>query len=167
MTCTRTRLGVIAEVLAAASVIASLAMVAAELSENAKATRAAAASEVLISLSEWYTDVSVQGRGGSLFAEGMRDPGALGRHEQVDFVFMLHGGMLLYQNAFVLGQEGALDNTLRAVTTETLSAIVHEAGFQFYWGQRRMVFVPGFRDYVDGLMTSEKSAISDLYEDPR
>lgn len=167
MSRTRFPVGLVAEVLAALSVVVSLVMVAAELSENAKATRAAAASEVLISLSSWYTEISVEGRGGSLFAQGMRDPSSLSREQQVDFVFMLHGGMLLYQNAFVLGQEGALDNTLRAVTTETLSAVVHEPGFQFYWRQRRMVYVPEFRDYVESLRSGEKSAMSEIYEDPR
>jgi hypothetical protein len=60
-----------------------------------------------------------RGPGGFRFAEGMRDPASLSRQQPVDFVFMLHGGVLRYHNAFVLGQEGALDHTLRVVTTAT------------------------------------------------
>jgi len=48
--------------------------------------------------------------------------------------------MILFQNAFVLGQEGTLDQTLETVTLGTLSAVVDQPGFKFYWEQRKTVF---------------------------
>ena len=100
------------EIVAMISVLASLAIVILELSANERATRSATASDVALSLSDWYTNVGLAQVAGTLFRRAMKDPTTLSEDEQADFISLLHGGMLLYQNAFVLGQEGTLDNSL-------------------------------------------------------
>lgn len=54
----------------------------------------------------------------------MIDPESLTENNRANFIYLLHGGMLPYQNAFVLGQEGTLDSSLQIVTLGTLSAII-------------------------------------------
>ena len=66
----------------------------------------------------------------------MIDPQSLTEEDRANFLYLLHGGMLLYQNAFLLGQEGSLDSSLQTVTLGTLSAIVDQPGFGLYWSQR-------------------------------
>ncbi|MDG1206917.1 MAG: hypothetical protein P8N51_16230 [Pseudomonadales bacterium] len=152
------------EIVAMISVLASLAIVILELSANEKATRSATASDVALSLSDWYTNVGLARVGGTLFRRAMKDPTTLSEDEQADFIFLLHGGILLYQNAFVLGQEGTLDNSLQTVTLGTLSAIVNQPGFQFYWGQRKTAFTNAFQNYVEQLEAKDESALSEVYD---
>jgi hypothetical protein len=63
-----------------------------------------------------------------------------------------------------LGQEGTLDNSLQTVTLGTLSAIVNQAGFQFYWGQRKTAFTNAFQNYVEQLEAKDESALSEVYD---
>ena len=72
--------------------------------------------------------------------------------------------MILYQNAFVLGQEGTLDKTLETVTLGTLSAVVDQPGFKFYWAQRRTVFTSSFRKYVEQLEAPDDSKLMEIYK---
>jgi hypothetical protein len=152
------------EIVATLSVLASLITVILELSANEKATRSATASDVALSLSSWYTEVGLQGAGGKLFRKGMRAPESLTEESRADFVYLLHGGMLLYQNAFVLGQEGTLDSSLQSVTLGTLSAITKQPGFQLYWKQRQSVFTSSFRNYVREIESQGDSNLTELYD---
>jgi len=156
-------LKVIIEVAAILSLLASLVIVIAELSANERATRSATASDVALSLSSWYTEVGLSGSGGEVFRNGMIDPESLTENNRADFIYLLHGGMLLYQNAFVLGQEGTLDSSLQTVTLGTVSAIIDQLGFKLYWGQRELVFTRSFRDYIERLESLDGSSLTGLY----
>ena len=156
----------IVETVATLSLLATLIIVIMELSANEKAIRSATASDVAVSLSAYYTEVGLEGGAGEIFRKGMRDPGSLSEENLADFIFLLHGGMLLYQNAFVLGQEGTLDSSLQAVTLGTLSAIIQQPGFRLYWTQRQTVFTSSFREYVENLDSEDQPAsnLSNMYE---
>jgi hypothetical protein len=153
----------VVELVVTLSILASLVVVILELSANEKAIRSAAASEVALSLSSWYTDVGLEGVGGAVFRKGMRDPESLTEEKLADFIYLLHGAMLLYQNAFVLGQEGTFDTSLQTLTLSTLSAVVDQPGFQMYWKQRQSVFVSSFRDYIEELESPDDSNLTELY----
>ncbi len=154
----------VVEVVATLSLLASLVIVIMELSANEKAIRSATASDVALSLSSWYTDVGLEEVGGAIFRKGMRDPESLTEDNLADFIYLVHGAMLLYQNAFVLGQEGTLDSSLQAVTLGTVSAIIDQPGFRLYWRQRESVFTSSFRDYVNELESQDDSKLGELYD---
>ena len=154
----------VVEIVVTLSILISLVIVIIELSATQKAIRTAAASEVALSLSAWYTDVGLEGVGGSVFRKGMRDPESLTEEKLADFVYLMHGAMLLYQNAFVLGQESTSDNSLNTLTVSTLSVVSDQPGFRMYWRQRKSVFVRSFRDYVEELEIQNDSKLSELYD---
>jgi hypothetical protein len=154
----------VVEVVAMLSLLASLVIVIMELSANEKAIRSATASDVALSLSSWYSNMGLERVGGAIFRKGMMDPESLTEEDLADFLYLLHGGMLLYQNAFVLGQEGTLDSSLQVVTLGTISAVIDQPGFQLYWEQRRLVFTSSFRDYVEQLERPDDSKLNELYE---
>ena len=155
---------IIVEAVATLSILASLVIVIMELSANEKAVRSATASDVALSLSSWYSNVGLERVGGSIFRKGMMDPESLAEDDFADFIYLLHGAMLLYQNAFVLGQEGTLDSSLQVVIVGTISAVVDQPGFQIYWEQRRLVFTRSFRDYIEQLELPDGSKLNRLYE---
>ena len=154
----------VVEVVATLSLLASLVIVIMELSANEKAIRSATASDVALSLSSWYSNLGLERVGGAIFRRGMIDPESLTEEDLADFLYLLHGGMLLYQNAFVLGQEGTLDSSLQIVTLGTVSAVIDQPGFQLYWEQRQSVFTSSFRDYVEQLELPDDSKLPDIYK---
>ncbi len=154
----------VVEVVATLSLFASLVIVIMELSANEKAIRSATASDVALSLSSWYSNVGLERVGGAIFRIGMIDPESLAEEDLANFLYLLHGGMLLYQNAFVLGQEGTLDSSLQAVTLGTLSAIIDQPGFKLYWEQRQSVFTSSFQDYIEQLELPDDSKLTKIYE---
>ena len=129
-----------------------------------RAIRSATASDVALSLRSWYTDLGLEAVGGSVFRKGMIDPTSLTEEEMADFLYLFHGGMLLYQNAFVLGQERTLDNSLQTVTLGTLSAVIDQPGFRLYWEQRQSAFTSSFQEYVESLESPEDSNLTDIYK---
>jgi len=154
----------VVEVVAMLSLLASLVIVIMELSANEKAIRSATASDVALSLSSWYSNMGLERVGGAIFRKGMMDPESLTEEDLADSIYLMHGAMLLYQNAFVLGEEGTLDSSLQAVTLGTISAIIDQPGFKLYWRQRKSVFTSSFRAYVEGLESQDGSNLSELYD---
>jgi hypothetical protein len=154
----------VVEAAATLSLLVSLVILIMELSANERAIRSATASDVALSLSSYYTDLGLEAVGGSVFRKGMMDPDSLTEEEMADFLYLIHGGMLLYQNAFVLGQEGTLDNSLQAVTLGTLSAVINQPGFRLYWEQRQSAFTFSFREYIKSLESPDDSKLSDIYK---
>ncbi|MFT4797371.1 MAG: hypothetical protein ACJAYE_000011 [Candidatus Azotimanducaceae bacterium] len=154
----------VVEIVATFSLLATLVIVVMELSTNEKATRSATTSEVALSLSAWYSDIGLERVGGAVFRKGTVEPESISDEDLADFLYLLHGGMLLYQNAFILGQEGTLDSSLQVVTLGTLSALINQPGFQFYWAQRQSTFTRSFRDYVDNLESQNGSKTGGMYD---
>ena len=67
---------------------------------------------------------------------------------------MSHGLFLEYQAAFYLSREGTLDLSLQESLVNTIAGVREMPGFLTYWGQRRGLFEPGFRAYVDEMLES-------------
>lgn len=84
----------------------------------------------------------------------MTDPDSLSRHELTQFIYMEHGLFLEYQAAYYLSQEGTLDFRLQASLVNTIAGVREMPGFLKYWEQRRDLFEPGFRAFVDNLITA-------------
>jgi hypothetical protein len=86
--------------------------------------------------------------------DGFTNPESLSREETAQFVYIMHGLFLQYQAAYYLSQEGTLDEELRESVTNTILGLRDLPGLLFYWGQRRDLFKPSFREHVDSLLSS-------------
>ena len=84
----------------------------------------------------------------------MTNPESLSREELFQFIVQLHGLMLEYQAAYYLSQEGTLDVELQESLTNTILGVRDQPGFALYWGQRKDLFKPSYRDYIQELVTS-------------
>ncbi|NIU94559.1 hypothetical protein GWN15_15610, partial [candidate division KSB1 bacterium] len=89
-----------------------------------------------------------------VFFDGMTKPDSLTRQELAQYIFMSHGLFLEYQAAFYLSGEGTLDFRLQQSLINTIAGVREMPGFLMYWGQRRDLFEPGFRAFVDELIES-------------
>ena len=64
-----------------------------------------------------------------------------------------------------LSQEGTLDFELQETLVNAVAGVREMPGFLMYWGQRRELFEPGFRAFVDNLIANGKtdSKMEQLY----
>ena len=142
----------IAEVVGAVAVVVSLIYVGIQVNDSAQAVRSATANETSASISSWYAQIGSSPQATQIFLDGITNPTVLSREETAQYIYLLHGLMLQYQTAYYLAQEQTLDTELQESVTNTLSGVREMAGFHMYWGQRRDLFQPSFRTWVDELV---------------
>ena len=144
----------VAEIIGAAAIIVSLIYVGIQVNDSTRAVRSATANEVSSTMSAWYVTVGSSQQATQVFFDGMTDPDSLSRQEFTQYIYMSHGLFLEYQAAYYLSQEGTLDLRLQQSLVNTIAGVREMPGFLEYWGQRRDLFEPGFRAFVDELIES-------------
>ena len=144
----------IAEIIGAVAIIVSLVYVGIQVNDSTRAVRSATASETTAAMSAWYINVGASEQASQIFYEGMTNPEALTQQETTQYIYMSHGLFLEYQAAYYLSQEGTLDFKLQESLVNTIAGVREMPGFRMYWRQRRDLFEPGFRTFVDDLIES-------------
>ena len=144
----------IAEIISAIAIFISLIYVGIQVNDSTRAVRSATANELAASLSALYAEVGIDPKASQVLLDGFVNPKLLSREEKTQFVYMVHGLFLQYQAAYYLSQEGTLDEELRESVTNTILGLRDLPGLLFYWGQRRDLFKPSFREHVDSLLSS-------------
>ena len=112
---------------------------------------------------DWYTRTGNNEQSSGLFLNAMADPEALSPEQWFQFVMHTHGLMLAYQNSFYLVGEGTLDPEVQRSMTEAMLAVKAQPGFVRYWEQRRDIFFPEFRLYVDSIFASDREHSEGVY----
>jgi hypothetical protein len=156
----------IAEVIGAVAIVVSLIYVGIQVNDNARATRSATANATTAAMSQWYINVGSNAEATRIILDGMTNPETLTREETAQFVYIFHGLFLEYQAAFYVAEQGALDVELRDLLVNTLAGVREQPGFQKYWSQRRDIFKPSFRAFVDELIAKGRTNenLEQLYE---
>ena len=111
----------------------------------------------LVQLFEWYIGVGGNPGTSRIFLDGMTNPETLSREETVQFIFICHGLFLQYQAAYYVAEQGTLDFEMRDFLVNTLAGVREQPGFLKYWSQRREIFKPSFRAFVDDLIAQGKT----------
>jgi hypothetical protein len=96
----------------------------------------------------------------------MTNPETLSREETAQFVYLFHGLFLEDQAAHYVAEQGTLDVEMRDFLVNTLAGVREQPGFLKYWSQRREIFNPSFRAFVDDLIaqgTTNKN-LEQLYQ---
>lgn len=144
----------VAEIVGAVAIVLSLLYVGIQVNDSTLAVRSATANETSSAMSSWYVSVGSSEQATQVFFDGMTDPDSLTRQEFTQFIYMSHGLFLEYQAAFYLSREGTLDLSLQESLVNTIAGVREMPGFLTYWGQRRGLFEPGFRAFVDEMIES-------------
>ncbi len=153
----------IAEIIGAFAVVLSLIYVGVQVNDNAGAVRSAAANDANVATQNWYMQIGADQQTSALFYEALTSEVALSNQEEFQFLMMMHGAMLAFQNSYLLAEEGTIDFELREAATTAISGVKELPGFRRYWRQRKSYLHTGFVDYVDQLLKQEKSATLDIF----
>ena len=142
----------IAEVIGAIAIVISLIYVGIQVNDSTRAVRSATANETSAAMSDWYIQLGTDQQSSNTFLTGMTAPDSLSPNDLFQFVMQTHGLFLQFQSAYYLSQEGTLDIELQESLTNSILGVRDQPGFLLYWDQRRGLFKPDFRDYVQSLI---------------
>jgi len=153
----------LAEIVGAFAVVISLIYVGAQVNDSASAVRAASANDVNVALQNWYLEIGTNQQTSELFYEALTSEEALSNEEEFQFLMILHGAFLAFQNSYLQAEEGTIDTELREAITAALVGIKQLPGMRRYWRQRKSYLHSGFADYVDQLLEQDVEVSVDIY----
>ncbi len=156
----------IAEIIGAFAIVISLIYVGAQVSDSASAVRAASANDVNVALQSWYLEIGTDQQTSELVYKALTSEEALSNEEEFQFLMMLHGAFLAFQNSYLLAEEGTIDSELREAITAAIVGIKQLPGMRRYWRQRKSYLHSGFADYVDQLLEQDSEVSVDIYRSP-
>ena len=156
----------IAEIIGAFAVVISLIYVGIQVNDNAGSVRSAAANDANVATQSWYLQVGTDQQASELFYEALMSEVALSNQEEFQFLMIMHGAILAFQNSFLLAEEGTIDFELRESATAAISGVKQTPGFRRYWRQRKSYLHSGFADYVDQLLKQKTDVTVDVYRIP-
>ena len=153
----------IAEIVGAFAVVISLIYVGAQVNDSAAAVRAAAANDVNVALQSWYLEIGTNQQTSELFYEALTSEVALSNEKEFQYLMMLHGAFLAFQNSYLQAEEGTIDYELREAITAAIVGIKQLPGMRRYWRQRKSYLHSGFANYVDQLLVQDIDVTVDIY----
>ena len=156
----------ISQVVSAFAVVISLIYVGVQVNESAGATRAASANDANVSLQAWYLEVGSDQQTSELFYKALVSETPLSNAEEFQFLMMLHGAFLAFQNSYLLADAGTLDHEVREAITAAILGVKSLPGMQRYWRQRKSYLHSGFAAYVDELLEQDYEVSVDVYRLP-
>lgn len=157
----------VAEIIGAFAVVISLIYVGVQVNDSASAVRAASANDVNVALQSWYLEIGTDQQTSALFYRALTSEEALANEEEFQYLMMLHGAFLAFQNSYLLAEEGTIDTELREAITAAIVGIKQLPGMRRYWRQRKSYLHSGFAAYVDQLLEQDIEVTVDIYREPQ
>jgi len=153
------------EILGGMGLILSLIFVGIQIRENNRATMSAMASASVDSISTWYVEIGNEDQSSALFYQYLANPSSLSPEQKFQAAMNLHGLFLIFQNTYYLANEGTLEKRILHSLTEAIAGVKAQPGLLLFWKQRKSLFLKGFQEHVDLILTSERSASEGLFSD--
>jgi len=155
-----------AEIIGALAVVTSLVYVGIQVNDSAGAVRSASANNANVALQAFYLQVGADRETSSTMYRGLMSEQALTNEEEYQFLMLLHGAFLGFQNSYMLVEEGTIDEEFLNSLNTTIANIHRLPGLQRYWRQRRSYLHPGFVEWVDRVSVQGTETTMDLYKTP-
>jgi len=156
----------IAEIIGAFAVVISLMYVGIQVNDSAGAVRSASANDANVALQNWYLQIGSDQQTSEVFYEALVSEEALSNQQEFQFLMMLHGAFLAFQNSYLLAEEGTIDAELREAITAAILGVKDTPGMRRYWRQRKSYLHSGFVEYVEQLLKRESEVSVDIYRVP-
>ena len=155
--------GAIGELIGGIAIIVSLIYVGIQVNDSASAVRSASANDANSALQNWYLQVGSDQETSELMYEALTSEEALSNQQEFQFLMMLHGIFLAFQNSYLLAEEGTIDVELLEGLTGVVLGVKDLPGMKRYWRQRKSYLHSGFADYVDQLLKQESYVSVDMF----
>ena len=156
-----------AEIIGAFAVVISLVYVGIQVNDSVGAVRSASANDANVALQAFYLQLGADRETSSIMYRGLKSAQALtNEEEEYQYLMMLHGAFLGFQNSYLLAEEGTIDQELLNSLKTTIANIHRLPGMKRYWRQRRSYLHSGFVEWVDRESVQVTETTMDLYKTP-
>ena len=145
----------VGEIVGAAAVVVTLIYLAIQVKDSAKASRSAAITDATTAMQAFYHELGSNQQACGIWLEGMTNPDAMSKQDQLQFVMLCHSAFVGFQRSFFLVHEGTLDQSLLDSIGTAVVAVKDLPGMDFYWRQRKDFFQKEFIEWVELLMTRD------------
>ena len=152
-------IGTVAEIVSALAVVITLAYLAVQIRDSARASRAAAVTDATTGMQAWYQELGSSAESAKLFLDGMKNPDALSSPDRFQFVMLVHAAFLGFQRSFFLSRAGTLDVSLRDSIGTAVRAVNRMPGMAYYWEHRKAFFQQEFAEWVEELLAREAVSV--------
>lgn len=139
----------IANIVAAAAVIASVVYLAHQVRSGAQALRLAARDSTFNSLMDWNATIIADPELGHLFQRGCRDYHALGETERARMVHVFYSFFKMFERIYLHHRHGAVESEVWLSNREMLLAYASQPGARYYLSHREKIFDAGFWRYLE------------------
>lgn len=153
----------VSEIVGAIAVVATLAYLAVQIRDGARASRSAAVTDATTGMQMWYQELGSNAETATQFLGGMTTPDSLSKHHQFQFVMLVHAVFLGFQRSYFLSRAGTLDVSLRDSIGTAVHAVNQLPGMAFYWQHRKAFFKPEFAAWIEELLDREPLSIAAPY----
>ena len=156
----------LAEIISSIGIIISLVYAAIQFRDNSKAIRSSNASDLVMSITSWYSELANNEQSSKIYYQFFIDPEELRPEERFQCVLNLHALLLNFQNAYYFDNEGSLDSRINMSIANIMKAAKSSKGFEYYWSMREESFAPEFKNYINSFISNENidTNMDKLYE---
>ena len=140
----------IAQIVAAIGVIASLFYLAAQIRQNTRSQRSVVVDSLTSSLIALLGPQSYDPALMRSFVAAVDDWYGASEEDRTRAVATLFTTFKLFENAWFQHRQGTLDSEQWEGWDLHRRVYFHRPGVQTWWSDRRGMFAPGFRDYIEG-----------------
>jgi hypothetical protein len=159
----------VAQLAAAAGVIASLFYLAAQIRQNTRSMRAIVVDSLAHSIVELLGSMAQQPESLRAFAVVVQDWERASDEERLRAVSFLFANFRLFENAWFQRRQGTLDPEQWLGWDVYIRLYFHQPGVRTWWRLRKAAFAPGFCQYLERTVPLEGAvSIAQLiYHDQR
>lgn len=143
-------IGAISETVGALAVVISLIYLARQIRHSTAAERSSAEQEIAGRLTNLFMGAGASELG-YIFHVGMKDFSSLEPAEQSKFIFFSGAWFRTIELAHMQFKKGNLDDKIWEGYENYLRMTLNSDTIQKYWKDRRVMFNPEFRDFVDSI----------------
>jgi hypothetical protein len=158
------QIALIINIIGGIAIIISLIFVGLQLKESSKATRSATAATTASEITSWYSNLGNSEQGSYVFWNFMTNPESLTPEQRFQAIINIHGIMVTWQNSYYLLKEGTLDKRVHESLLEIVNGVKNNPGFHIFWQERKLIFLPEFQEYVEGIIASDKLNSVGVYQ---
>jgi hypothetical protein len=156
----------VAEVIGAFAVVISLIYVGIQVNDSTRAVRSAAANDANVAMQSWYLEIGSDQQTSELVYRALTSEEPLPNEEEFQYLMMMHGVFLGFQNSYLLAEEGTIDPELRESITMSISGVRLLPGMHRYWRQRKSYLHSGFVEWAEEILNRDTEITVDIYRPP-
>ena len=156
----------IAEIIGAFAVVMSLIYVGVQVNDSASAVRSAAANDANVAIQSWYLQIGSNQQTSELIYRALTSEEALSNDEEFQYLMVMHGIFLGFQNSYLLAEEGTIDVELRESLTSVIAGVKGQPGMKRYWRQRKSYLHSGFAEWAEQIFSGDGDITMDIFKLP-